>query len=403
MRFSKIFIILIIFLLFEISINNVSGAQVGPKVLWKIDNVGPQIEIDDENNIYTVNRTSLIKIMPDGHIVWNVTIYPAPWWPLVYNDTVYVTSYIQPPPCGGTSPRYLYAISVDGHIKWKHEFQPSSWGGFSQMVVNKYGEIFLNSDDGYTYAVYPNGTLKWKLKTDAWSGSDPAIYHNTLYVATRGLYAMDFNGTIKWMFKNKEIGFTPVIGKDGTIYVAFDKLYAISPNGVVKWKASIKGYVPTLDYNKGRIYTVAGGLVGHNSTLFLYALDTRNGDIIWKTEIGGNEITIPAVDKNGYIYLTNNYARNDTGYLFCISPRGKIIWRFKLDGGGTILPPVVGKDGTIYVGTDKGILYAINYTSAPSVPSNSNDHTSFLLWGGIIASVVIAIILPYYLYRRRRL
>ena len=393
------FLILIFSVMISSGIIQAQNEQNTPTILWKINNGSSSMSIDEKGNIYMLNRTSLIKMTSNGQVIWNITIYPAPCsGPLVYGDTVYVTSYVQPPPYGKPYPRYLYAISKDGHIKWKLEFQPSGWGLFSELAINKYGEIFLNSDDGYTYAVYPNGSLKWMLNTDAWAYS-PVIYHDTLYVASRGLYAMDFNGTIKWIFKSEEMGFTPAVGKDGTIYVAFDKLYAISPNGVVKWKASIRGYIPTLDYNKERIYTMASMLIGYNSTIFLYALNAVNGHVIWKTIIGGNGTFIPAVDKNGYIYLTNFYARNDSGYLFCISPDGEIIWRFKLDGGGTIQPPVIGKDGTIYVGTDKGIVYAIKGYANESKENSTNLWIYYTI--GIVAVVLIVSVAIIYKLERR--
>ena len=346
-------------------VGNAYGKSNEPKVLWKISlgyEISSYFVIDESNNIYVLNHTGLIKIAPEGKIVWNVTIYPRPYsGPVIHGDTIYVTAYVQPPPCDNTSyKRYLYAISADGHIKWKYEFQPSAWGGFSGLAVDKYGEIFVNSDDKYTYALYPNGTLKWKLKTNTWKGCAPAIGGNTLYVADKKLFAIDFNGTIKWTFEDgNDSGFTPTVGKDGTIYVNFDKMYAIYPNGTLKWKASIGGYsIPVVDDNNGRIYITKFGLLNGNYTVFLYALSVVDGHILWRTEIGGDDIPTPAIDENGNIYITNIYV-NHSDYLLCIMPNGKVAWQFKLDGGGSILPPIIGKNDTVYVVAGKGTIYAI--------------------------------------------
>jgi len=104
------------------------------------------------------------------------------------------------------------------------------------------GTIYFPSTDDYLYALYPNGTLKWKSKTGWGAGSSVAIGEGTLYIAVDKLYAIyPNNGTKKWTLDVGRNDYTsPAISADGTIYVSADKsLVAVNPDGTEKWRREI--------------------------------------------------------------------------------------------------------------------------------------------------------------------
>jgi len=69
-------------------------------------------------------------------------------------------------------------------------------------VIGDDGTIYFGGAD--FYALYPNGTLKWKYDVSAWIHSCSASDENgTIYIGTIGggtnfLYAINPNGTLKW-------------------------------------------------------------------------------------------------------------------------------------------------------------------------------------------------------------
>jgi outer membrane protein assembly factor BamB len=83
----------------------------------------------------------------------------------------------------------------------------------SSPAIDQTGVIYVCSEDGYLYAINPNGTRKWRYLTGSAAISSPAI------------------------------------GSDGTIYVGSsdNKLYAINPaDGSKKWEFSIGGGVASV-------------------------------------------------------------------------------------------------------------------------------------------------------------
>ena len=112
-----------------------------------------------------------------------------------------------------------------GIEKWRFY---SSGGVDDTPVIDNNGIIYFCGAyehlDYYLIAVYPNGTLKWRFKTDGlMSGSSPAIAEDgTLYVGSwdSKLYALNPNGTEKWKIgTGAPIASSPAIAEDGTIYV----------------------------------------------------------------------------------------------------------------------------------------------------------------------------------------
>ena len=279
-----------------------------------------------------------------GTLKWKFQIYGTynESSPAIGSDgTIYV----------GGSGYYLYAINLDGTLKWK--FDVSSY--HSSPAIGSNGTIYVKNDD-YLYAINSDGSYKWKFDTYYYISSSPAIGSDgTIYVGTYGsynyLYAINHDGTLKWKFKTgDDIKSSPAIGSDGTIYVGSEDhfLYAINPDGTLKWKFETGRKIdssPAID-SDGTIY------VGSEDS-YLYAVNS-DGTLKWKFEAGGYIDSSPAIGADGTIYVGCN-----DSYLYAINSDGSFKWKFKT-GDDIKSSPAIGSDGTIYVGSNDHFLYAVN-------------------------------------------
>jgi len=237
-----------------------------------------------------------------------------------------------------------------GIEKWRFGTEDSVWGG---PAIDDEGIIYVAAET--VYAVYPNGTLKWKY--DGWiktEGSTPAIDENgVLYVGNiwgsiylHAIYTS--NGTLKWKFPVAgAIWSSPVIGSDGSIYFGSedDYIYALYPNGTLKWQ-----------YLTG-VAVLSSPAIGSDGTVYcgshdtyLYALYPDNGTLKWKYKTDNWIRVSPCIANDGTIYVVSL-----DNYLHAVNPDGSLKWKTDV-GAGT--SPTIDRDGIIYCGHDR--LYAIN-------------------------------------------
>ena len=110
--------------------------------------------------------------------------------------------------------------------------------------VDDQGNIYFGSQDGYIYALNPDGSLKWRyyLGQYAYYRFPPAVDPNRgvyLLDDDNVLHAVDFNGNPRWTLSMPGTGRIS-IGPDGTIYTgAGGKLTAVNPDGTIKFQVDI--------------------------------------------------------------------------------------------------------------------------------------------------------------------
>lgn len=135
--------------------------------------------------------------------------------------------------------------SVDGnnpYFLWKYFYWDASF--HSSPVIDNDGIIYIGSAF-YFFAINPNGTLKWKFRTDELIRDSAAIADDgTIYIGDieGKLYAINPDGSKKWIFREMPefycIFSSPAIDKDGNIYIGTTttyKMYSIFPNGTMRW------------------------------------------------------------------------------------------------------------------------------------------------------------------------
>jgi outer membrane protein assembly factor BamB len=243
----------------------------------------------------------------------------------------------------------LYALYPNGTLKWKHE----CGGGWiwSSPAIDENGTIYIGSDTNYLFAINPNGTRKWSFNAHDAIYSSPAIAEDgTIYFGTMGsgynIYAVNPNGTEKWHYSaGYRVTSDPAIGDDGTVFIGSmdDYLYALYPNGTLRWRFKTGHYVkgPPSIAKDGTIY------VGSWDD-YLYAL-YPNGTMKWKCKVGYGTETNPSIADDGTIYVGGDK-------LYAVYPNGTMRWSFGLGSDRHIhqSSPAISADGTIYVGTNIG-------------------------------------------------
>ena len=113
----------------------------------------------------------------------------------------------------------------------------------SSPAVSSDGTIYIGSLGSFMYAVSPQGSVRWKLKTDGMIQSSAAIDEGerraagnaTLYFASfkASLYAVDAaSGAVQWTARIGSTSFSsPAIGRRGVYVGAND-------GGVYGWRAA---------------------------------------------------------------------------------------------------------------------------------------------------------------------
>ncbi|HZX44244.1 MAG TPA: PQQ-binding-like beta-propeller repeat protein [Candidatus Nanoarchaeia archaeon] len=226
----------------------------------------------------------------------------------------------------------FYAINQDGKEKWHYEIDA---GVPSSPAIGKDGSIYVGGNimkkvgssattEGYLFAFKPDGTLKWKFKTQDWLESSPSIAEDgTLYTGSKEgrIYALDAEGTKKWEYATGDgISGTPAIAKDGTLFIGSwdNNMYALLPDGKLKWKVQVEEGFESLG---------ASAVIGADGTI---------------------------------------YFGSSRGFLYAYNPDGTEKWRLS-NLGSVASTPAIGKDGMLYFGAWNKKFYAVGKGDAPKI------------------------------------
>jgi outer membrane protein assembly factor BamB len=356
----------------------------------------------DGSTIYMVGAQTLWALRTsDGIVSWSYPLGGGGATAVASDGTVYAV--------GGTQ---LYAFTSAGSLKWIYAV------GTPDQNVNIHGEpsigadgtIYIGSWDTYVYAVYPNGTLKWRYKT---AGSiaplaSPSLSPDglTLYVGsgdandiTDGtLYAINTaDGTLKWSVKIDPMRVSgAAVGPDGNVYVSGNnKVNAFSAAGTPLWTSAAGtagSLTPALSSSANLIY------VGTGSDGKVYALNASSGATVWSYQTGQNPVLSTNPHDPPYGVLTAPIIGSDDtvyigamdGKIHALKSDGGILWTYSTSLHITENCPAIGPDGALYFSSSDGYLYTIASNGSCLYTINPAN-TSFTAIGGTSnAAVAIA-------------
>jgi outer membrane protein assembly factor BamB len=304
-------------------------------------------------------------------------------WPMFSHDVIHT----------GRSP---YSTKNNSGVEIWHVQSDGPGAVESSAVIDNNGIIYFGTQGSTMslYALYPNGTRKWRFVANGPIWVTPALANNgDMYCTTWGglsyLQAITQDGTERWRFDQESSSASaPTIGSDGTIYFGTDghNIFAVNPDGTEKWRYTTSYIVmgsPAIDQDD-IVYIGSGD---H----YLYALNP-NGTLRWRFETGGEIKGSASIASDGTIYIPSF-----DGYLYALYSNGTMKWRVPTGGSIAAAGTAFAEDGTIYVGTEQLRAYypdgTLKWTTNVqgfiygTVPAISADGTIYVSAGGSLVAV----------------
>ena len=269
----------------------------------------------------------------------------------------------------------LAGAQQNARIKWRFQI-PAAYTAFHPAIAAD-GTIYVNDVHGRTYALNPDGTLKWSVQTGLTGadgpvsvGGDGTIYVMTILPSGPGnepaIIALNPNGTEKWHYIATG-GISgrggPNVGPDGKIYAIVrptntstaHNLFALNPNGTLAWNYNEGiyryGQLGDKDIVFGRtidqLYFQYEAALRDNRIPQLWAFGL-GGDLRWTRRAGNGDTAVSPLDDSVH---TETQA---------FLPNGDPLWVLPLFGQGPTTNPEVGPDGVHYVQQGYNTLFAIN-------------------------------------------
>jgi len=272
------------------------------------------------------NDTLWSPLQVGPSVISEAWMYPSP---AVVEDVIFMSS----PNSTGSE---VYALYTNGTIKWKTV--PASGYRIYSSPASADGLVYVGCENGYVYALYAtNGSIKWSSPVSLGNPiySSPTISGNEIFVGSQEkyIYALD-----------KDTG---------------TKLKT-SP-----WLGGVIESSPAIAY--GMVFV---GLFNGS----VYALNETNLQVIWNYPTGGAIRSSPAVAYDTVFIGSqddNLYALKATTN----KPAGEKKWNYTTYGDVDSSPAIAY--GMVFVGSTDGNVYAFNATTS----------TAQLIWNKTMGSI----------------
>lgn len=280
------------------------------------------------------NGGGLLALTPQGKVKWHI----GHFWEFPSAPTLTPNGDILAWTDVG-----LTCFSSEGTLKWVcHALGSShndSWG--SRPTVASSGDILEGNSSGNLFALGLNGKLKWKLHMGGASGQSfsPKVGRSGLIYFAPGddnLYAVSPKGTILWKFRASSlINHSPSVDSHGDALISAKdgSLSAVSPAGHELWHVQFVNPVACSEYCKrARCFYLSDGFGRIMSV-------SEHGKVNWATQSGNSRwygshpnwpplstATVPSsptIDRKGNIYY-----KSPDGSIHAVSPAGKFVWDF---------------------------------------------------------------------------
>lgn len=220
--------------------------------------------IDQQGNIIFGSDDSLIYALNEkGKLIWSYkTGDVCSFSPAIGPDgTIYVVA------------DSVYALTLNGKRKWT--FPPPEDGEFATSpIVDFESNIYIGGNDGYLYAILPNGRLRWRaavldedqIRSDLAIGlgdtillgcEDGMVYKKGRYGPLISVYETD-----------DEVLACPVMDEVGHIYFLSEDgyFYCLERDGRLRWKLEIA-------LSEKSVLITSGATIGKDGTIYVGTQD----------------------------------------------------------------------------------------------------------------------------------
>jgi outer membrane protein assembly factor BamB len=275
-----------------------------------------------------------------GVIDWRFNLKESINYPVLYDDTIYVSS---------SSSQSLIALKIGkSALKWEVETE--------SMVMSspciKEEMAYLVTYDGNILAVETEeGEIFWREPLDVKVISSPALQDEHLYVSALNgvIYSInleerDFN----WQFDTEgSLSASPTLLEDWLLIGNHEGyLFCLErENGDLRWEFDLKGSITeTVRANDDMVFCVTKKGI-------LFCMNPDSGETIWKVSLGQSG-DFPFAMTNNKLYMVMPDNR-----VFCIDAfTGKLIDKIKLDEKIVSAPLIL--NAALYLITQSGSIHS---------------------------------------------
>ncbi len=275
---------------------------------------------------------SLCALSPASAATLQIPLNASSPWPVMRHD-----------------PRNTGASPIVGHYGGQRPWAfRTGRGVFSTPLIGGDGTVYIGSADTWFYALWPDGRLRWRIKTGG---------------------IIDASGVLSAY--DPHLRSAPLTFGSGD-----DRLYHVttpahgSPRILWRYRATVPPVAgQTVDWWEGSLALGPGGnIYAGNTGGTAYTL-SPSGRLIWKFTSGGSMWTSPAFAPDGSTF----WGSLDLN-VYRLSSNGQPLWR-TFTPGFVVSSPAIGSDGTVYIGSFDSKLYALDPTTgAPRWTYETSDH-----------------------------
>lgn len=277
---------------------------------------------------------------------------------------------------------------------------------FGSPTIDSYSStVFVNTNAGNVYAYdISSGNLRWDnighVNDTNLSAMAISTDNQQLYFTTQKAFIVmnSSSGTLEWMYPivrptgSTVVNSIPMVDSNNIVFFGGCDNNIHCVNGLTrtyKWNYSVGGAIPNMPLlqnnnnllfgsNDGKIYDLSGNgpppsttapiapmymLNPQHTGLSPYSRPTTTPIVDWSANfISGNWFVSPsvAIGADGTLYLGSN-----NGLLYALNPYThqsiSSAWPVRLNTTASAIytTPAIAPDGTIYIGSDEGYLYAV--------------------------------------------
>jgi outer membrane protein assembly factor BamB len=253
----------------------------------------------------------------------------------------------------------LVALAVgDGRVVWS---TPVSGGVDAEARFDaQRGQVYVGSDDGWFYAMGPDGAVRWSYKSKGAIERLPELDSELVYFTTANdrVVALEAStGKWRWQYERETPeGFT-IHGHsgprlhEGAVFVGFSDGFLVAlqaATGQVMWARSLAAATEQFVDVDATPALFGDTVIASSYSGGLYALADRNGDVRWRRGIeGASALRIDS----GRLYV----AAPREG-LAAFTPDGNVLWRQGLADAGDLTPPQTVGPYLLFSGSRAGLF-----------------------------------------------
>lgn len=287
--------------------------------------------IDKNRTIYLAEQTKTSR----QHTLKSIGVDGIKNWSLKFSND-FSDMHINNNTLYGASNETVYAINLDGEIKWKKTIS----GFNSKFIIDNNGNIYIavNKDERqYLIKFDVNGNKKgeYLLKDEYHYDIEDYIYdkfENKIYILGRddSIHAFNVKGELVWIYKGEHL--SDELSVNQNMIISGDS--AIDKNGDLLWKSNELTQFSESTIKNNMIFSLRRDSGDRDYHMFV--LD-KNGDLLWENKRITSFSKVIIKDASIFIIGEDSEEPYSDEYIFALDFNGNIKWRSEDSIGSNLL------------------------------------------------------------------